>query len=230
MRRVQAVYLERLSWLTRHWLVVALLGTMAGASAGCARSWQERGQEATVATPTSAVVVAFPPIASPSVLSATATPILAARVNGEPILLSEYNRGLELLRMEQGPLAVPTAPPGHEGNLSEVERQVLDDLIEAVLVQQAASEMAITLSNREVDAQVEADILAGGGTPAFSAWLESTGQTEQGYWSSVRSSLVLQRVALAVTSEVDEDARAAAFAKWLSDRRNGAMIEQWVGQ
>lgn len=230
MRRVQAVHLGQLSRRTRHWFIVALLGILAGASAGCARSWQERGQEATVATPTSAVVVAFPLIASPSVPSATATPILAARVNGEPILLSEYYRGLELLRTEQGLLAVPTAPPGPEGNSSEVERRVLNDLIDAVLVQQAASEMAIMLSDREVDAQVEADILAGGGAPAFSAWLESTGQTEQDYWSSVRSSLVLQRVALAVTGDVDEETRAAAFAKWLSDRRNGAMIEQWVGQ
>lgn len=230
MRRVQAVDLERPSRRTCRWLVAMLLGIMVGASAGCARSWRERGLEGTAATPTSAVVVASPLVASPSLPRATATPILVARVNGEPILLSEYDRELDLSRSEQGAVAAATTSLGPEGNSSAVERQVLDDLIDAVLVQQAASEMGIILSDREVDAQVEADVLAGGGAPAFAAWLGSIGQTEQDYWISVRSSLVLQRVALVVTSDVDEEARAAAFAKWLSDRRKSAIIEQWVGQ
>ncbi|HNS52557.1 MAG TPA: SurA N-terminal domain-containing protein [Anaerolineae bacterium] len=229
--------MSRLHRRARRWRAAGLLGAMAILVTGCARSWRERGLERATAMPTDTAAVASSPEASPSVPRATATPALVARVNGQPILLSEFYGRLEELRVEQADQAIPTAPVGPEEASSEAGQQVLNELIDLLLVRQAAAEMGIMPSGLEVDAQVEAAIVTGGGESAFDEWLRATGQTEQQYWLSVRDSLALQRLVLEVTGDsgagVPEHAhaaRAAAFAEWLSERRESANVELWVRQ
>jgi parvulin-like peptidyl-prolyl isomerase len=73
-------------------------------------------------------------------------------------------------------------------------------MIDADLVEQAAVDLGIMLGSAEVDAQVRADVSTGGGSVAFAEWLTATGQTGEEYSAAVRASMVLQRVALAVTA------------------------------
>ncbi len=171
------------------------------------------------------------PTAKPA---ATATPALAARVNGQPILLEDYEFRLVESRAALVPQGVITATVD-EADPAGLGQRVLDDMIDSLLVLQAADELGVVPSDAEIEAQVKADILAGGGSSAFSEWLTATGQTVQGYSAEVRSSLILQRVVLAVTVGVasgSEDAimlRALAFQEWLTERRAGAIIERWIG-
>jgi parvulin-like peptidyl-prolyl isomerase len=83
---------------------------------------------------------------------------------------------------------------------AEVEEQVLERMIAEVLVTQAADQLGIAPGAAEVEAQVRADVLAGGGSLSFAVWLTATAQTYEEYSAAVRTSLLLQRVALAVTA------------------------------
>jgi parvulin-like peptidyl-prolyl isomerase len=121
-------------------------------------------------------------------------------VNGQPILLSDFERQVAEAQnslLEQG--ADPGTADG-EAALAALRPQVLESMIDATLVEQAAVQLGIVLGAAEVDAQVRADVSAGGGSLAFAEWLTATGQTGEEYSAAVRASLLLQRVALAVTA------------------------------
>lgn len=215
---------------------MGLAGLVLVVLAGCSRSWQERGQETAVDTPVVSAV-ALRPSAMPSPRpAATATPALAARVNGQPIPLEDYELRLAEAQAELAPQGVTTATASDGAGPTELDQQVLDEMIDSVLVQQAADELGVVPSDAEIEAQVQADILEGGGSLAFSEWLTESGQTVAEYYEALRSSLMLQRVALAVTADVasgSEDAlerRALAFQEWLTARRAGATIERWIGK
>lgn len=215
-------------------LGIGLAGLVVVVLAGCSRSWQGRGQGTGDTAEVSAV--ALRPSAMPTAKpAATATPALAARVNGQPILLEDYEFRLVESRAALVPQGVITATLDDEADPAGLGQRVLDDMIDSLLVLQAADELGVVPSDAEIEAHVKADILAGGGSSAFSEWLTATGQTVQGYSAEVRSSLILQRVVLAVTADVasgSEDAimlRALAFQQWLTERRAGAIIERWIG-
>jgi len=133
------------------------------------------------------------------------------------------------------PHGVITTTAGDEDGPTGFDQQVLDEMIDSVLVQQAAGELGVVPSDAEIAAQVQADILEGGGSLAFSEWLSATGQTAADYSEEVRASLILQRVVLAVTADVASgsegalELRTLAFQEWLAAQRVGATIERWIG-
>jgi parvulin-like peptidyl-prolyl isomerase len=175
-------------------LVTGLWVALAG---GCAHSWQNRVPQTSVGTPSKSATTPLPS-ATPSPLpSATATPPLAARVNGQPILLSDLER--EIARATGAGIEQSTVPAAVDAQ-AKVEEQVLERMIAEVLVAQTADQLGITPGLAEVDAQVRADVSAGGGSLAFAEWLTATDQTYEEYAAAVRTSLLLQRVALAVTA------------------------------
>lgn len=82
---------------------------------------------------------------------------VAAVVNGEEISKTELEAQVNRL-MEQSPQMFE----GEEGEsrLVEFKRQLLDNMINAVLIRQAAEERGITVTDEEIDAQIE-DLKAG---------------------------------------------------------------------
>ncbi len=82
---------------------------------------------------------------------------VAAIVNGEEISKTELEAQVNRL-MEQSPQMFE----GEEGEsrLVEFKRQLLDNMINAVLIRQAAEERGITVTDEEIDAQIE-DLKAG---------------------------------------------------------------------
>jgi parvulin-like peptidyl-prolyl isomerase len=101
---------------------------------------------------------------------------LAARVNGQPIYLADFER--ELARA--GEAATP--------------QQVLDAMIETLLLEQAEANAGLAINDDELDAAVQADIEAAGGREVFEAWLASNAMTEQDYRAGVRANLLSERV------------------------------------
>jgi len=176
-------------------------GLLVALVAGCTHSWQSRQPKATASVPSQNAGSTPLPSATPSPLpTVTATPPLAARVNGQPILLSDFERQVAgakgaLLVQDVGP-----ATADGEAALAGLKQQVLETMIDAALVEQASVDLGIVLGATELDAQVRADVTAGGGSLAFAEWLTATGQTGEEYSAAVRASLLLQRVALAVTA------------------------------
>jgi parvulin-like peptidyl-prolyl isomerase len=124
--------------------------------------------------------------------------LLAAAVNGQPICLEDYERQVALY--EAAMLARgedPSSPEGQE-KLAQARTQILNWMIEQVLIEQAAAELGILVSDEDVDAELAHTIESGGGEDAFQTWLDQNGLTPEEAWREIRAGLI----GMAVTEQV----------------------------
>ncbi len=109
---------------------------------------------------------------------------LAAQVNGQPIYLADFER--EVARA--GDAATP--------------QQVLDAMIEGVLLDQAAVDAGITVSDEELDQIIQTDIDTVGGRDVFVQRLATNDLSEEEYREKVRANLVAQQVQMQLPGEI----------------------------
>jgi parvulin-like peptidyl-prolyl isomerase len=138
----------------------------------------------------------------------TATPPapLAALVNGQYVFLAEYERRVaqyEQALIEQG--VDLNTDEGH-AYLAQAKQDVLEGLIDGVLIDQAGTSLGIGPTEEDLEQQVEADIVAGGGQEPFEEWLQATGQTRDDYKEMLRQSLITQQVMETVSTGVGAEA------------------------
>lgn len=136
----------------------------------------------------------------------TETGDLVATVNGAPIALAEFQRqafDTQRFFVEQG-----LDPNSEEGTreLLALRRQLLLDMINQALVEQAAAEMGIEISDEEVRQSLDRTREALGGDAAFEASMQAADTTEEEIVAMERSGLLGQRVFDAVTDEAPETA------------------------
>lgn len=112
------------------------------------------------------------PTGTPTAIPPTPTPIpLAARVNGEAITLAEFQA--ELARFQ----AAGVEPlPAEEALAGE---RVLQELIDQVLLAQAAREAGFTLDEAAVQARRDELAARAGGEQALADWMATNGYTEE---------------------------------------------------
>lgn len=166
------------------------------------------GQSSTVTAPASPPPTALPASAVPTAVpTATPPPVpLAATVNGQPILLADYERRVaqyEQTLLTQG-LDASTAEG--QAHLAEIRQDVLDNLIDFALVEQGAASLGVSVSDADLESQIAADIQAGGGQAAFDEWLQATGLVREDYKQMLREALLSQRVMDAVTADLPQTA------------------------
>jgi parvulin-like peptidyl-prolyl isomerase len=191
--------------------LLALLGSLAllagcGAARPTARGEGVGGPTPRAGASASPTQAEGPPVTAtlaPSpVASATPEVPLAARVNGQALLLQEF-----LLQVDEYQTALlddgldPDTWAG-QARLAQIRREVLESMIDGALVQQAAAALEVRVSAQSVKNRVQADVEAGGGQAAFDTWLASTGQTVDGYAERVRQALLSEGVMQAVTAEM----------------------------
>lgn len=223
-------------------LGVAVLSICLGVLAACTTSWQSR--QAVSSTGTVAGTAALKPSPLPSkvpstplpptaTLTPTVTPTplppLAAIVNGQYIFLADYE--WRESQYQQALLARGLDPDTQEGQaeLSEARKSVLESLIDYTLVEQAAPGLGVQVADAELDAQVQADVSAGGGQAEFDAWLDSTGQTRAIYRETLRQSMLSQSVFEAVTARVSETAEQVHARDIVTETQSGAQkILAWL--
>lgn len=166
-----------------------------------------------------------PATALPLRASPTATPPapLAAIVNGEYIFLADLDR--QMMLYEQALLGQGVQLDTEEGqlHLDEVRRDVLGSLIDYVLIRQEAAARNLSLSDDEVEKQLEADIAAGGGQVAFEEWLLATGQTREDYADMLRRSMLSLRVLESVTADVPVEVEQVHARHILADTEEAAQ-------
>jgi peptidyl-prolyl cis-trans isomerase C len=154
-----------------HFYLSAIFFCLIGMMAACGRS-----QGLPVATQDQAPAPTSPatlePTRTPTVEPPTATPLpLAARVNGEEITLADFEAEVSRFKAAQEQLgASQEASP---------EEFVLDDLIDQLLLAQAARQAGFSVS--EADLQQKKEQLAAGlgGDSALQDWMASQGYTEE---------------------------------------------------
>ncbi len=122
----------------------------------------------------------------------------AALVNGQPIYLEDYERqlgqmeiALEAQLVAQG--IDPNSVDGQERLAQMIAQQSewsLNMMIEQALIEQAAGEVGITISDEEVNAYMQEMIEENGGEQAFQTKLAALGQTEEDAWEETRRQLL----------------------------------------
>ena len=136
---------------------------------------------------------------SPTVaIAPSATRIeLAARVNGQAIPMTQYRA--EVSRYEAGLASLNRSPASEPG---DYHRQVLDTLIDQVLIEQAAASQNITVTDQELDDQVQGSIQDAGGQVTFTTWLQKNQWSSEDYRQVLRSEILTQKMIAAVTASV----------------------------
>ena len=134
----------------------------------------------TVAAPEETEAVPPTPTPAPTLTPTPPAP-LAAQVNGQYVFLADYERRVQ--QYEQALLDQGIDPDTAEGQdlLAQARQDVLEGMIDSVLIEQGAAALGIVLNDEEVEAQLVADVEAGGGQAAFDEWLVATGQTRDYY-------------------------------------------------
>ena len=157
------------------------------------------------------VPTSLPATASPASVAPTAAPTpttppvpLAAVVNDQPILLADYERRVS--QYEQPMLTQGLDPDTAEGQtrLAEIRQEVLDNLIDAVLIEQGSASLGVSVTDADLEAKIASDIESGGGQAAFDEWLQATGLTREDYVQMLREALLAQRVMDAVTADTPQ--------------------------
>jgi len=136
------------------------------------------------------------PVPTPTVspLPPTATPEpLAARVNGQAILLGEYEKEVE--RCQAGK-SDPTNCPA----------LVLQNLIEQKVVEQAALTSGVTVSEADVDAELQRITDQLGGLEAYQTWLTTNLYTDDEFRQALRRDLLRARMADQITANIGDQA------------------------
>ncbi len=179
-------------------LVISLL-------AACGNGAEEEGEAAMPinASPEADVSQGTPlpppttaPTASP-LPSLTPTPQLAALVNGQPILLGDYER--ELARYELAQTQLSIGPTQQEGDYHTL---VLDALIERELMRQAAVVLGITIPQETVERKMSELREVTGQQGGFDDWLAANLYSEEEFRNALAAELVVEQMVAVVTADV----------------------------
>jgi peptidyl-prolyl cis-trans isomerase C len=158
-------------------LIAVLVGSVAcsGASPTSGPTAAPNAQSVPTAT--------LPPVASqqPSsqVANSTVMPALqaAAIVNGQAIPMGAYQE--QVSQFQAALVAQGLDPNSQDGQaqLAQMRQQVLDNMIDDVLIAQAAAKEGVSVSDADLDAAMQKLIADAGGQVAFEQSLVASGQT-----------------------------------------------------
>lgn len=128
---------------------------------------------------------------------------VVAKVNGEPISADSLNEQLEQLKKQYPNMF--TGADG-EGRLLDFKQRLLDNMINQKLVEQAADEKGIKVSDADIQKQID-QLKAGFKDQAqFDEALKSAGMTLDGLKTQIKNQLVTQKLieSLASNSKVTD--------------------------
>ncbi len=143
------------------------------------------------------------PISSP--IPATITPTAApeaARVNGEPITLQEFQAELDRYEAAMAELGIQLA------TRNDYQMEVLQILIQRKLLAQAALRLGTELGQSELEQRYQQIVQESGGSEAMAQWLSAAGYSEQGFRTTLREELLaarmIQTISEGVSAEVEQ--------------------------
>lgn len=147
---------------------------------------------------------------------------LAARVNGQPIYLVDYERQVAQYQDALTASGVDIASPEGQKQLLQMRAQILDWMIEQVLLEQAAAGMGVSVSQEEVQAVIAQLAQDAGSEEAFQERLERSGMTLADLQVQLRAELLRVRVLERVQATVPERAEQVHARHILVDTRERA--------
>ncbi len=142
-----------------------------------------------------------PPTSGAASVTASGQPV-AAWVNGQPVLLAEYQKQVaqfEAALVDQG---LDSATEEGRSMLAQIRRQVLEALIDQALIEQAAAQQGITIADEELEARIRDSIETGGGQARFEQWLAANNMTRDDFKAMLRSQLLTEAMIERVTGDL----------------------------
>jgi foldase protein PrsA len=169
-------------------------------------------QPTAISAPVDATVAAGVPVTQTNAAAANAGPTstpppgVVATVNGQPVLQKDYDRQFNLQKAALVARGQDLKTDEGKKLLDNIRHQVLEDMINFVLIDEAAQAQGITITQKAVDAAAAKSITDGGGRAGFDKWLKYTGQTEADYKAMVRVGLVTDAIGSKITGKLPEKA------------------------
>ena len=150
------------------------------------------------------------PSAAKTVVKSTAAPTLAptqgppaARVNGRPIPLAEFEKEVARRQAEMTKQGLDLNTPDGQTALVELRRQILEGMIEQELIDQEAVKQNITVAEPELDAAINQSIADSGGQDAFIKYLANIAEMTLDEWRiGQREGMLTQKLIERVTRDV----------------------------
>ena len=161
-------------------------------------------------------------VAEPSPTATNEQP-LAAKVNGQLILLADYQE--ETARFEAAMAGQGFDLESEDGKamLAQMRRQVLDSMIEQVLIKQAAAKEGVVISEEELEATIQESIEEGGGQASFEEWLQISNLTYEDFREEIRFQLLALAIFERVTASVLATAEQVHARHILADTEGEAQ-------
>jgi len=147
---------------------------------------------------------------------------LAARVNGQPIYLVDYERQVAQYQDALAASGVDIASPEGQERLRQMRAQILEWMIEQVLIEQAAAGMGVTVTDEEVQGAIAQLVQDAGSQEAFQERLERSGMALPDLQAQLRAELLRARVLERVQAAVPERAEQVHARHILVDTRERA--------
>jgi len=126
----------------------------------------------------------------------------AAIVNGQEISMAAF---LHEAQQRQAPAVqrgVNANTPQGKAELEQIKQQTLDNMIDDVLVTQDAAKQGISVSDTEVDAEIQKGISTAGGQAKFEEQLKRNGETLEDARNTVRTQLLYQKMLVKVAGNL----------------------------
>jgi parvulin-like peptidyl-prolyl isomerase len=131
---------------------------------------------------------------------------LAARVNGQPISLADYEKQVAQFEAALSDQGLDLSGEEGQAALAQIRPQVLEAMINQLLTEQAATREGIAISDEEVKARIQVDIQDVGDESKFEQWLADTNLTREDYRAILRSELIYGAMFERVTATVPTSA------------------------
>jgi parvulin-like peptidyl-prolyl isomerase len=219
-------------WRNSGWrLLLAPLGLIlaVGALTGCEIPGQvpsvpvvvTTAPTATAPAPQAASIAATP--SPPPLVTAEAGPALAARVNGQPIFMADYEKQVAQFEVAMANQGVDLKSEGGKQQLAQVRRQILEAMIDQVLIEQAAAKAGVTISDEELETKAQESIQQGQGQEQFQKWLADNNLTYEEFKRTLRSQLLAARMFDQVTTAVPTSAEQVHARHILFDTEANAQ-------
>jgi parvulin-like peptidyl-prolyl isomerase len=141
------------------------------------------------------------PSAKPTTVSSQAP--LAARINGQPILLPDLEKEVTRRQTEMTKEGINFNTPEGQTALAAIRQQALDGLIEQALIDQEAGKLGVSVTDAEVDTAINQSIAEYGGTDAFNKYLSDVAKMTTAEWrAGQRESMLTNKMIERVTRDV----------------------------
>jgi parvulin-like peptidyl-prolyl isomerase len=177
------------------------------------------------ATPVS--VNFFTPTPVPTVSAPlVASPVVAARVNGSPILLDTVLQEVSVFRHSLTQLGeADSTPPA----VTEIREQVLNKLIDQLIIEQQADLLGIKVSTEELAISAEGIRNKAESEEQFEAWLLSNQLTEEQFLNNLEAELTAQRLYDQITDNVPAQTDQAVIQYlWVTGQEQAQNVEQQI--